>query len=100
MATFAPPTQNVWLLGEGSPPQDRRFWNHFGPQPRGRSVLKTGGVWATVDNPTQEQIAAADLITDPLGYKVPGVFLGGHVAEVTATVATELTSAGYAAYLT
>ena len=102
MPTFTPPLRTDWTFAEGSnlTPGDRRFWAHFGMQPRGRSVLKIAGVWTTVDYPTNDQINATTTIVNPQGETVPGAFLGGHVHPVTATIATELTNAGYGAYLT
>jgi hypothetical protein len=90
-----------WTFG-GDPtlgPHDRRFWNHFGTQPRGRSVIKTSGTWATVDNPRNDQITGADRMVDANGETVPAVFLGGHVAEITAAIQAELVAAGYGAYI-
>lgn len=85
-----------WTFAEGaSTPSDKRFWNHFGPQPRGRSVIKIDGVWTIVDNPTNAQIAGATRIIDTNGESVPGALLGGHVYPVTATVADELQAAGF-----
>jgi len=51
-------------------------------------VLKENGVWSTVDNPDANRLAAAQR-----------VFLGGHEYEVDATLAAELTAAGYGSYI-
>ena len=76
-------------------PSSKRFWGHFGLQPRGQSVIRTSGTWATVENPTTSQIAAADNIRNPNGELVAAVFQGGRSYEITSTIATELTNAGY-----
>lgn len=62
----------------------QRLMAHYGPQTRGRSVLKTNGVYSTVDTPTEAQMAAAT-----------EVYIGGHVYEVTNDVADALRAAGY-----
>lgn len=96
MPVFTPPLRLEWTFADGvSAPSDKRFWSHFGPQPRGRSVIKIAGVWTTVDVPTSDQVSQATPIVDTHGYSVPGAFIGGHEYEVTATVAAELTAAGY-----
>lgn len=61
-----------------------RLLRHFGPQPRGRSVLKFDGVYVTMDCPTQDQCDAAE-----------EVYIGGHVYDVPHAVAIALESAGY-----
>lgn len=48
-----------------------------------------------MDHPTTTQIEDADSITDTLGQSVPGVFYGGHVYAVTATVEAELIADGF-----
>ena len=64
-----------------------RLFRHFGVRgPRGRTVLKIGGTYATYDYPTQAQIDSAS-----------EVYLGGHVYEVSSAVADALTAAGYGA---
>lgn len=59
----------------------------FGGQARGRSVLKEGGVYSTVDMPDTNRIAAADV-----------VYLGGHQYEVSLLEAVDLLAAGYTVY--
>lgn len=61
-----------------------RLLRHYGPQPRGRTVLKIDGVYQTVDYPSQ---ALLDTATE--------IYLGGHVYEVEPNVAQALTAAGY-----
>lgn len=100
MPVFTPPTRSDWTYADGAPERDRQFWGHFGPQPRGRSVIKIDGVWTIVDTPTNAQIVTATPIVNPYGETVPGALLGGHVTPVTDIVAAELTSAGLGAYLT
>lgn len=62
---------------------------HFGPYPRGRTVLKTAGVYRTVDTPTLDDINAAT-----------EVYMGGHIHVVTQAVADALTAAGYGSGIT
>lgn len=103
MPVFVPPSRQDWTFADGVPvypdPSARRFWAHFGTQPRGRSVIKIDGTWTIVDNPTNAQITNATPIVDTNGERVPGALLGGHVTPVTDAVAAELTSAGLGAYL-
>jgi hypothetical protein len=61
-----------------------RLMRHYSPTVRGRSVLRTAGVYRTLDNPSQTDIDAAS-----------EVYLGGHIYTVTQTVADALTIAGY-----
>lgn len=102
MPTFVSPTSAQWSFAEspGLKRDERDFWGHYGAQLRGITVLRTGGVWASVSNPTTAQIEAADLIVAPNGTYQRAVLLGGHESPVTAATATELTAAGYGAYLT
>lgn len=104
MPTFTPPTAGRWTFGEGRVVPEgrdiRAFWNRFGAQPRGRTLIRESGVWRLVDNPPLSRVATADTITDPTGATVPGVLQGGHVHTITETVAAELTAAGYGGYLT
>lgn len=85
--TFHPPTADTLpptvkgLPGNGAA---YLLLRHFKSRARGRTVLKTAGVYATVDNPTQEQLDAAT-----------EVYLGGHVYTVSDAVATALAAAGY-----
>jgi hypothetical protein len=62
----------------------RRLFRHYKARARGRSVLRIGGVYLTVDTPSQTQIDSAT-----------EVYQGGHVYTVTQTVADALTAAGY-----
>ena len=94
MPTFQPPVafDNPPIYVNG---QDHRYpavpfgpaqalMRHFGGQPRGRSVLKIGGVYQTVDTPSTDQCSSAT-----------EVYLGGHIYPVTQAVADALTAAGY-----
>lgn len=56
--------------------------------PRGRSVVKIGGVYSTVDSPTQAQ---QDVATE--------VYIGGHIYEISDAVAASLIAAGYSIIL-
>jgi hypothetical protein len=64
-----------------------RLFSHFGGQARGRTVLREGGVYSTVDSPSADRVAAAS-----------EVYMGGHAYEVTAAQAAALTAAGYTVY--
>lgn len=57
---------------------------HFKNRASGRTVLKVGGVYSTVEYPTQDQL---NLATE--------VYLGGHVYEVSQSVADALEAAGF-----
>lgn len=95
MSVFTPPQRTDWTFAEGAPRHDRRFWGHFGTQPRGRSVLKINGTWTTIDWPSVSQCNAATPIVDVHGESVPGCFMGGRTYSITETVAAELVAAGY-----
>lgn len=97
MPIFEPPVVRDWTFaGASRNPGERRYWNYYGTQPRGRSVLKLAGVWTTVDYPTTTQIASADLITDSTtGEQIPAYFNGGHVYSISDEIAAELAAAGY-----
>lgn len=56
--------------------------------PRGRSVIKLAGTYITLDGPTQAQQDAAT-----------EVYIGGHMYEISDTIATSLTAAGYSIIL-
>lgn len=99
MPTLTTPTTNDRLLAGGRTPSERRFWSHFGPQPTGQTLIKESGVWSAVSYPLQSRLAAADQIRDATGELVRGYFLGGHVHTITSTIATELTAAGFGAYI-
>lgn len=62
---------------------------HYSELPRGRTVVKVGGVYSTVDNPEQSLL---DVATE--------VYLGGHIYTITDAVATALTAAGYGSGIT
>lgn len=85
MPKFIPPTvfDNPSVLPETSGAEYRLF-RYYGPYRRGRSVLKIGGTYRTVDIPTQEDLALAT-----------EVYLGGRVYDVTPDVANALVAAGY-----
>lgn len=69
--------QDVWLTGN-------RLMRHYSKGRRGRSVLRIGGTYRTLDSPSQSDI---DLATE--------VYMGGHVYTVTDAVADALRAAGY-----
>jgi hypothetical protein len=61
---------------------------HYSLLHRGRSVVKLSGTWTTTDEPDSTGLTeGVDL------------FLGGHVYDITSAMATELTAAGYGAYI-
>jgi hypothetical protein len=85
LPTFSPPTADTvppFLPTTRGPA--RRLMRHYKARARGRSVLKTAGVYATVDTPSQTQIDAAT-----------EYYAGGHVYTVTQAVADALAAAGY-----
>ena len=100
MPSFIIGEQNAtWTFAEGDiPHKDRGFWSRFGGT-RGTSVVRTGGVWASVQHPTTDQMNAADLITFPDGRRDRAVLLGGHVSPVTQAIADELTAQGFGAHV-
>jgi len=78
MPYFTPPT--VWRTLD---PSDRLFCRM--KLPVGVAVIKSeSGAYTTVENPSDEQIAAA-----------AAAYLGGHTYEISASEADALTAAGY-----
>lgn len=61
---------------------------HYSELPRGRSVVKVGATYTTMDIPTTDQMTAA-------GVEGTDWFLGGHTYVVTDAVAAALFAAGY-----
>lgn len=94
MPTFQPPVAfdnpPIYVNGQDYRYPARPFgpaqalMRHFGGQARGRSVLKIGGVYQTIDTPSTDQCASAT-----------EVYLGGHIYEVSDDVAIALDEAGY-----
>ena len=89
MPTFTPPTveDGPRILPDSRGP-GRALMRHYSPLPVGVSVLKIGGVYTTVRNPTTAQIDAADV-----------AYLGGHEHPVTDDEAADLTAAGFGSNL-
>lgn len=89
MPVFTPP---IVLANPPVLPDTRgiqyRLFRYLGPQPVGRSVVKIGGEYTTIEQP--DQLLLAEL-TDGVDY-----FLGGHVYEVSIEIAQALVAAGYA----
>lgn len=85
MPTFNPPVSldNPTVLPQTTGVAYMLF-RHFTPRARGRTVLKIDGVYGTYDWPYAEVVDSAT-----------EVYLGGHVYEVSQTVADALTAAGY-----
>jgi hypothetical protein len=64
--------------------QTLAYARHRPAQPRGRSVLKTAGVYTVLDGPTPDQQAAADI-----------TYLGGHWYYVYGQEEADLLAAGF-----
>lgn len=60
------------------------YARHRPSGPRGRTVLKNGGVYTTLDSPTVDQVNAADI-----------AYLGGHWYYVTGAEEAALLAAGF-----
>ena len=90
MPVFQPPTVNdlPTILPETRGVQ-YRLWRYYGGNPRGRSVVRIGAVYTTVDTPTTTQLEAAG------NREGIDFFLGGHVYTVSAAVAAALIADGY-----
>lgn len=88
MATFITPTDDFVRYGnplEGG--MQIRLWRFFEPEARGRNVYKlNNGTYTEVDLRDEGQIVK--------------IYHGGHVHEITADEVTDLTAAGYGAYIT
>ena len=94
MPVFNPPTVNDQTRISVDRPDPNMTWEdwqvsqrlfrHGSPHARGRSVLRIGGVYQTIDTPTNVQVDSAT-----------EVYLGGHVYVVDQTTADRLTAAGY-----
>ena len=65
-----------------------RLFRHYGPRPRGRSVIRIGDEFQTVDSPDQLTLAAVD-----------EYWLGGHEYVIDKATMLALTEAGYGAYI-
>jgi hypothetical protein len=94
MPSFHPPTIEAVpsVLPPGTPGQPRTAYSlmrHYGLNPRGRTVLKIAGTYATYDCPDANLVASAT-----------EVYQGGHEYTITAAQATALTAAGYGANIT
>lgn len=76
MPTFTPPTRLEYRGRD-------RFWGRKADV-IGRTVLKNGTAYKTVDEPTDEDVAAATI-----------AYVGGHVYTVTTAEGDALTAAGY-----
>ena len=95
MPLFEPPVaMDLPSVAHPSEPTQTRLnfklFRHFGVRgPRGRTVLKINGTYATYDYPPQSLI---DTATE--------VYLGGHKYQVSDSVAAALTAAGYGSRIT
>lgn len=83
---FEPPValDNPPTLPNPKPKYINSYARWKGGQRRGRTVLRTGSSYLTVDSPTIDQCNAAD-----------SVYLGGHVYTVTQAEANSLSAHGY-----
>lgn len=94
MATFTPPTDNLFNLSDFDSDtvwstEKRlayRFLRHYAPLPRGRNVFKLAN-GSYVENEPE------DMST------VVATYYGGHDYEVDAAEVASLTSAGYGAFI-
>lgn len=88
MATFITPTDDFVRYGDplrGG--QQAALWRFFDPEPRGRNVYKlTDGSYTEVDLKDEGQIEK--------------IYHGGHIHTLTQQEVTDLTAAGYGAYIT
>lgn len=89
MPFFTPPTVDdiPRVLPDTRGPA-RLLMRHYSPLTRGRSVLKVGGHYITVDIPLNADLETAGRE----GYEW---FLGGHLYTITDSVATALLADGY-----
>jgi len=79
--TFTPPTRKVYRCKD-------RLWRR-NADVVGRTVLKNGASYTTVDEPSNEELGAATI-----------AYLGGHSYTVSAGESAALTAAGYGANIT
>lgn len=87
MPTFQPPTADhvpAVSRARDADPRANALMRFYKNRARGLSVLKIGGVYQTIETPTQDQCDAAT-----------EVYLGGHVYTVSTDTATALEAAGY-----
>lgn len=83
MPTFTPRQYDQPIAPKVTKPDDN-LWVRMSV-PHSYALLKTGGFYREVVNPTNEEIAAADI-----------AYLGGHIYQVTPDEAAALNAAGYA----
>jgi hypothetical protein len=89
MPVFVPPTvADIPRVLPDTRGPARLLMRHYSNTVRGRSVVKIGATYTTVDIPTTDQLVAA-------GAEGTGYFLGGHAYTVTDAVATALAADGY-----
>ncbi len=94
MPIFTPPTDNWLHLSDfdvDTPPTDEirvsyRLLRHFQAMPRGRNVYKLLNGTFTENEPSDMTLVAV-------------TYLGGHQNQITDNEATDLTVAGYGAYI-
>ena len=68
----------------GNDPAAYRLLRHYKNRAHGQTVLLVDGAYVTREHPSQDELDAAT-----------EVYLGGHIYEVSETVATALEAAGF-----
>lgn len=109
---FTPPSTSGTLIADPAKINQsaaHRLWYHYGAWAEGQTVWKdSGGTWHTQLSPYQggstDRVFYDGVLTSEEGpdeglATAEQVYLGGHVYEVSDSVATELTSAGFGSYL-
>lgn len=85
--TFTPPiAYDVPSIVSRSWRTQKSLFKYYGAYPRGRSVVKVGGHYVTMDYPLQDLL---------VGVEGRDYFLGGHVYVVTKSVSQALIADGY-----
>lgn len=97
--TVTSPTHNDWKFGTKEKPQDARYWDYFGPQPSGKTLIRNAGTWEAVVYPSTADIEAADDIRDENGLLRKAVLFGGHESRVSQAIASELEDQGFGAFI-
>lgn len=88
MPVFSPPTVNdLPAILPDTTGLHRRLFRHYGGRPRGRTVIRSGATFVTVDTPYAEDL---DGLVESVDY-----FLGGHIYLIDSSTADDLIAAGY-----
>jgi len=88
MATFRPPVAFTRPPTVPDPHPGNVLMRHYGGQPVGQTVFKSGGVWVTKQYPSQSELDAATV-----------VYLGGHEYPLSASEEADLIAGGFSAYI-